>query len=57
MDGLDQVFAQGFSDSFGLRMNLQLGVDIFEVERYGVGRDAHLAGGGLLVMAFDEEFE
>ena len=49
------MLAQGFSDGFRLRMDLQFSVDVLQVERDSVGRNAHLARGGLLVMPFNQQ--
>jgi hypothetical protein len=56
-DCLNQVFAQGLGDGFGLGVNLQLLVDVLEVERDGVDRNIHLASRRLFVMTFDKKFE
>ncbi len=51
------MFAQGFSDGFGFRMDLQFFVNVFQVKRNRVNRNIHVAGGGFFVMSFDEEFK
>ena len=54
---LHDPFAQCLGDGFGFRVNLQLGVDVFQMKGDCVGRDSHRASGGLFVMALDEQFE
>ena len=57
MKDLNQMFAQCFGDCFGLGVDLQFGVDVFEMEGDGVGCDAQLRGRGLVVMPFDEQLQ
>jgi hypothetical protein len=50
--GLDQFFAQGFGNRFGLGMNLEFVVNVFQLEGDGMKRDAERAGGVSSVPAF-----
>src|SRR2546421_12109270 len=50
----DDLLAQRLGDGFGLRVNLQLFVDVADVEADGVEAYAELGGGGLVVVAFDQ---
>ncbi len=52
---LNDVLAQGFGDCFGLGVNLQLLIDVFEVKGDSVRCDAHLVRRSLVVMAFDKK--
>jgi hypothetical protein len=52
----NQMLAQGFGDGFGFGVDLQFLVDIFEMKRDGVKRDAHFVRGGLLMMALYQQF-
>ncbi len=51
------MLAQSFGDGFGFGMDLQFFVDVAEVERDCVEGDAHHVGGGLFVMAFDQQLQ
>ena len=53
----DQAVAEGFGDSFGLGVDLQLVVDVTHVEGDGVYADTQLHGRGLVIVAFYEELQ
>src|SRR5262249_55760695 len=51
----DQAIAQRLRDRLGFRVDLQLVVNAAEVKADGVYGDAELRGGGLVIVAFDEQ--
>jgi hypothetical protein len=46
------VLAHGFGDGFGFGVDLKFLVDVLEMERDGVKRNAHFVRGGLFMMTF-----
>ena len=56
-DPLNQFLAKGFSYGFGFGVDLKLLVDVFEMKRNRVERDAHFAGSGFFVMPVDKELQ
>src|SRR6476620_1217012 len=53
----DHTFAQGFRDGFGLRVDLQLFVNLLQVKGDGVDGNTHRVGRGLVMMPIDHERE
>jgi hypothetical protein len=51
-----QTGTQRLCDSFGLRVDLKLLVDVSQMERNGVRAYAQFRGGGLVVVAIDQQF-
>ncbi len=54
---INQAIAQGFSNSFGFGVDLQLLVDVTHVERNRVNADVQLKRGSLVVVSFNQQLE
>ena len=51
-----QMFGKGFSDGFSLGVDLEFFVDTFDVKLDGVDVLFEFFGGGVVIMAGDEQF-
>ena len=54
---MNDAIAEGFSDCFGLRMDLELLVDMTHVGLYGIDANFEFRGGRCVVMSFDQQFQ
>ena len=53
----DQPVAESSGDSFGLRMNLQLLIDILQMKIDRRGCDAQFCSSGFIIVAFDQQLQ
>ena len=54
---IHQTITKGFGHRLGFRVDLQLFVDVSHVERNCIDADVQLKRSGLVVVAFNQQFE